>query len=53
MSTLTVRITRYDPERNDEPRWESHRVEADPSDRVLDVLMRGTEFAITSQTGEA
>jgi len=37
---LTVRIRRYDPERDDVPRWESYRVGADPMDRVLDVLLR-------------
>src|SRR5690242_16318364 len=37
---LTVRISRYDPERDDRPRWETYQVEADPTDRVLDVLLR-------------
>jgi succinate dehydrogenase / fumarate reductase, iron-sulfur subunit len=37
---LTVRIKRYDPERDDAPHWETYRVEADPTDRVLDVLLR-------------
>jgi succinate dehydrogenase / fumarate reductase, iron-sulfur subunit len=36
---LTVRIKRYDPERDDAPHWETYRVEADPTDRVLDVLL--------------
>lgn len=40
MRKLTVRIRRYDPERDDGPRWETYRVEADPMDRVLDVLLR-------------
>jgi succinate dehydrogenase / fumarate reductase iron-sulfur subunit len=35
---LTVRIRRYDPERDAEPRWQEFRVAADPMDRVLDVL---------------
>ena len=35
---LTVRIKRYDPEKNRRPRWEEYTVEADPMDRVLDVL---------------
>jgi succinate dehydrogenase / fumarate reductase iron-sulfur subunit len=37
---LTVRIKRYRPEREDAPHWETYRVEADPIDRVLDVLLR-------------
>ena len=36
--TLTVKIMRYNPEGDAPPRWESFRVEADPMDRVLDVL---------------
>jgi succinate dehydrogenase / fumarate reductase, iron-sulfur subunit len=36
---LTVRIKRYGPERDDAPHWETYRVEADPTDRVLDVLL--------------
>ena len=39
MRKLTVRINRYDPERDDSPHWETYRVEADPMDRVLDVLL--------------
>ena len=35
---LTVKIKRYDPERDAAPRWEEFQVEADPMDRVLDVL---------------
>ena len=35
MRKLTVRIKRYDPERDESPRWETYRVEADPTDRVL------------------
>ena len=35
---LTVRIKRYDPERDDAPHWEEYRIEADPLDRVLDVI---------------
>ncbi len=40
MRRLTVRISRYDPERDDGPHWETYHVEADPMDRVLDVLLR-------------
>ncbi len=40
MRKLTVRIKRYDPERDDSPRREIYHVEADPMDRVLDVLLR-------------
>jgi succinate dehydrogenase / fumarate reductase iron-sulfur subunit len=35
---LTVKIKRYDPESDKPPRWETFHVEADPMDRVLDVL---------------
>ena len=35
---LNVRIKRYDPERDDAPRWVEYRAEADPHDRVLDVI---------------
>lgn len=38
MRSLTVKIKRYDPETGAEPRWEQFAVEADPMDRVLDVL---------------
>lgn len=40
MRKLTVRINRYDPERDDSPRWEKYHVEADPMGWVLDVLLR-------------
>lgn len=40
MRKRTVRISRYDPERDDSPRWETYHVEADPMGRVLDVLLR-------------
>lgn len=40
MRKLTVRIKRYDPERDDSPHGETYRVEADSTDRVLDVLLR-------------
>lgn len=36
---LTVRIRRYDPEHDDQPRWQEYRIAADPMDRVLDVLL--------------
>src|SRR5262249_36844320 len=35
---LTVRIRRYDPERDDAPHWKEYVVEAHLMDRVLDVL---------------
>jgi succinate dehydrogenase / fumarate reductase iron-sulfur subunit len=35
---LTVKIKRYNPELDDAPHWEQYAVEADPMDRVLDVL---------------
>src|SRR4051795_3844645 len=37
---LTLRIKRYDPERDEPPRWEEFQVEADPLDRVLDVIQK-------------
>jgi len=36
---LLVRIKRYSPELDDKPHWEDYRVKADPTDRVLDVLL--------------
>ncbi|MFN3595881.1 MAG: succinate dehydrogenase iron-sulfur subunit [Rubricoccaceae bacterium] len=36
---VTVKIKRYDPERDAEPHWESYQVDADPMDRALDLLM--------------
>jgi succinate dehydrogenase / fumarate reductase iron-sulfur subunit len=36
---LTVKIKRYDPEKDDRPHWEQYTAEADPTDRVLDVLL--------------
>ena len=35
---LTVRIRRYNPEVSPDPWWDEFRVQAEPSDRVLDVL---------------
>lgn len=35
---VTLRIRRYNPEQDREPRWEEYRLEADPTDRVLDLL---------------
>ena len=35
---LTVKIKRYDPERDAPPRWETFTVDSDPLDRVLDVI---------------
>lgn len=40
MRTLTVRMKRYVPERDRSPRWEEFKVEADPHDRVLDVIQK-------------
>ena len=36
---ITVKIKRFDPDRDDAPHWESYQLEADPMDRALDVLM--------------
>jgi succinate dehydrogenase / fumarate reductase iron-sulfur subunit len=35
---VTVRIRRYDPERDKRPHWETYTVQAEETDRVLDVL---------------
>ena len=35
---VNIRIKRYDPEAGRRPHWEEFNVEADPMDRVLDVL---------------
>jgi succinate dehydrogenase / fumarate reductase iron-sulfur subunit len=36
---LTIRIKRYNPEVDSEPHWEEYKIDADPMDRVLDVLL--------------
>jgi succinate dehydrogenase / fumarate reductase iron-sulfur subunit len=36
---ITVKIKRFDPEKDQAPRWESFNMEADTMDRALDVLM--------------
>lgn len=38
--TLHVRIKRYDPERDETPRWVDYKIEAEPWDRVLDVIQK-------------
>lgn len=35
---FTVKLKRYNPEQDQKPHWEEYQVEADPKDRVLDVL---------------
>jgi succinate dehydrogenase / fumarate reductase iron-sulfur subunit len=35
---VELKILRFDPERDEKPRWERYVVEADPMSRVLDVL---------------
>jgi succinate dehydrogenase / fumarate reductase iron-sulfur subunit len=35
---LTVKIERYDPEKDAEPHWEEYKLDADPMDRALDLL---------------
>jgi succinate dehydrogenase / fumarate reductase iron-sulfur subunit len=35
---VTLRIRRFNPELDAEPHWEEYRLQADPSDRVLDLL---------------
>jgi succinate dehydrogenase / fumarate reductase iron-sulfur subunit len=37
---VDLRVQRYDPERDQKPHWEGYRVEAEPMDRVLDLLHR-------------
>ena len=37
---IDLRVLRYDPERDDQPHWESYAVDSEPMDRVLDVLHR-------------
>ena len=37
---VQLRILRFDPERDAGPHWEEYAVEAEPSDRVLDLLHR-------------
>ena len=39
LRNLTVRIKRYDPEGDADPRWQEFKISADPMDRVLDVLL--------------
>ncbi len=36
---LTVKIKRFDPERDDAPHWAEYQLPADPMDRALDLLM--------------
>ena len=35
---VDLRIKRFDPERDEQPHWETYRVEVEPGDRVLDAL---------------
>ncbi len=35
---VTVRLLRFDPEKGSKPYWQTFEVEAEPTDRVLDVL---------------
>ncbi len=35
---ITLRVRRYDPERDEEPHWEDYRVQMHATDRVLDAL---------------
>ena len=37
---VEVEIRRFDPEKDERPHWESYVVEAEPTDRVLDLLNR-------------
>jgi succinate dehydrogenase / fumarate reductase iron-sulfur subunit len=35
---VVVRILRFDPEKDGKPHWQEFRIEAEPNDRVLDLL---------------
>ena len=38
MAEYTFKIKRYNPETDKKPHWEEYKIEADPTDRVLDGL---------------
>ena len=38
MPDYRLKIKRYNPETDKKPHWEEYKVEADPTDRVLDSL---------------
>ncbi|HGY08997.1 MAG TPA: succinate dehydrogenase iron-sulfur subunit, partial [Oceanithermus profundus] len=35
---VTLKILRYNPEADQAPHWESYSLDAEPTDRVLDLL---------------
>ena len=35
---VKLKIQRFDPEKDDKPRWEEYQVEVEPTDRLLDAL---------------
>jgi len=37
-NTVTLKIRRFNPEKDEKPRWEKYNVEVEPTDRVLDAL---------------
>src|SRR5215203_368271 len=39
VSTVTLKIRRYNPELDEEPHWESYGVDVQPGDRLLNLLM--------------
>ncbi len=39
VSTVTLKIRRYNPELDEEPHWESYEVDVQPGDRLLNLLM--------------
>lgn len=41
---ITLRIKRYDPEKDPKPRFQEFTVSAEPNERILDVLMRIKRF---------
>ena len=44
MSSVELKIQRFDPENDRSPRWQTFRVPVEPMDRVLDVLTRAKEL---------
>ena len=35
---VSLKVFRYNPEKDKKPRYETYKMEADPTDRVLDLL---------------
>ena len=43
-TTVELKIQRFDPERDNQPHWQTLTVPVEPMDRVLDVLTRAKEL---------